>query len=169
MCTTNTMIMNADETLTFSIEIPAGYFTLAEFNAWVERELNATKAAWVSRGNVFKDETVKQSTLAERVAKTFVKKQHIHLTRDMIRHSDYSNYISISGLNKLRECGVTELNITYDDLSAANTYKAVISMSAIEPNQNSISITFQGYNSWAVSGYRPNSDTKWGSYFKEED
>lgn len=165
MCTTNTMIMN----VTFSIEIPAGYFTLAEFNAWVERELNAAKAAWVSHGNVFKDETVKQSTLAERVAKTFVKKQRIRLTRDMIRCSDYSYYISIRGLNKLRECGVTELNITYDDLrgSAANIYKAVIPMSAIEPNQNSISITFQNLNSWTTYGYRPNSDTKWGSYFKE--
>lgn len=149
----------------FEFEFPAGHFTLAEFNAWVERELNAARAAWVAYGDVFKPEVTEKSTLIERVAKAFVKKHDIYLTGNNVRHSDYSAYISINGLNKLRSIeGVTELNITYE--TGLTTYKAVIPMSAIEPNQNSITITLRQPVNWGHSSYHPNHDTKWGSYFK---
>ena len=157
-----------NETHTFEFEFPAGHFTLAEFNVWVERELNAAKAAWLSYGDVFKPEVSKQSTLVERVAKAFVKKHDIYLTQNNVRHSDYSSYIYITGLNKLRSIeGVTELNITYE--TGLVTYKAVIPMSAIRPNQNSITITLRQPNDWGHSSYHPNQDTKWGSYLKVVD
>ena len=157
-----------NETHSFNLEFPAGHFTLAEFSAWAERELNAAKAAWLSYGDVFKPEAAKQSTLVERVAKAFVKKHDIYLTGNNVRHSDYSAYISINGLNKLRSIeGVTELNITYE--TGLTTYKAVIPMSAIRPNQNSITITLRQPTDWAQSSYHPNQNTKWGSYLKAVD
>ena len=154
-----------NKTHDFSLEFPSGYFTLAEFDAWVERELNAAKAAWLSYGDVFKAEAVQQPTHVERVFKTVANKHDIYLTPINIRHSNCSSYISITGLNKLRSIeGVTELNITYE--TSQTTYKALIPMSAIELNQNSITITLCSPNDWGNSGYHPNRDTKWGSYFK---
>jgi hypothetical protein len=147
--------MKMNEIITFNLEFPAEHFTLAEFNAWVERELNASKAAWLSYGDVFKAEAVQH----------VANKHDIYLTRNNVRHSNWSSYISITGLNNLRSIeGVTELNITYE--TSQTTYKAVIPMSAIEPNQNSITITMRSPNDWSNSSYRPNHDTKWGSYFK---
>ena len=157
-----------NETHTFDLEFPAGHFTLAEFNVWVERELNAAKAAWLSYGDVFKPEVSKQSTPADRITKAFVKKHDIYLTRYNVRHSDYSAYIYITGLNKLRSIeGVTELNITYE--TGLTTYKAVIPMTDIALNQNSITITLRQPIDWGQSSYHPNQDTKWGSYLKVVD
>jgi len=156
--------MKMNKIITFDLEFPAEHFTLAEFNAWVERELNAAKAAWLSYGDVFKAEAVQQPTLVERVFKTVANKHDIYLTRNNVRHSNCSSYISITGLNKLRSIeGVTELNITYE--TSQTTYKALIPMSAIELNQNSITITMRSPNGWG-NGHCPNHDTKWGSYFK---
>jgi hypothetical protein len=158
--------MKMNKAHSFSLEFPSGYFTLAEFNAWVEHELNAAKAAWLSYGDVFKAEAVQQPTLVERVYKTVANKHDIYLTQNNVRHSNWSSYISITGLNKLRSIeGVTELNITYE--TSQTTYKALIPMSAIESGQNSITITMRSPNEyWGNSGYHPNRDTKWGSYFK---
>ena len=148
-----------NETHTFNLEFPSEHFTLAEFNAWVERELNAAKAAWLSKGDVFKAEAVKQPTLAE----PFAKKHDIYLTSANVNFKRNSYCLIIAGLNDLRFDGVTELNITYETKS--RTYKAVIPMSAIDPNQNSITITLSTIDDWADYCYHPNTETKWGSYF----
>ncbi len=156
-----------NETHTFNLEFPSGHFTLAEFNEWVERELNAARAAWLSKGDVFKAEAAKQPTLAERAAKAFVKKHDIYLTSANVRSNSNSYYLTITGLNNLRYEGATELNITYETKPC--TYKAVIPMSAIDPNQNSITVTLRHPHHWGDYSYRPNRDTKWGSYFEVED
>ena len=159
----------SDDIIDFNISFPVNHFTVSEFDTMIEREIKAFKAAMLSYGDVFKAEASPKPTLAERVAMAFVKKHNIHLTHDMIRYSDYSNYIAISGLVKLRQTGVTELNVTYENRYFGKNYTAVIPMSAIEPNQNSISITFKNQNSWGMPDYIPNPNTKWGSYFKKED
>ena len=157
-----------NETHTFNLEFPAGHFTLAEFNAWVERELNAARAAWLSKGDVFKAEAVKQPTLVKRVAKAFVKKHDIYLTSTNVRSNNNSYYLTITGLNNLRYEGATELNITYETEHC--TYNALIPMSAIDPNQNSITVTLRHPHNWedySYYSYCPNRYTKWGSYFLE--